>query len=237
MVRTGCLTDLGARLRGWSVGLGAACVALLAALVVGGVVPGRASTAGPLPLAASISKPVKIHGLLAAQTYLIGNAGTVDAHNVHAEIRLAPGLVMRPLTSPQGHCVASGAVAECTLGTLRAGHTLTLHTRYHLSYVAPSANNGIRVTAVGTTPVVTAGASYFVNRYWLCGCATTYTYPNGWTVPPTNEGVTVGGDDTVRMLDGYFISPDGVLHFPDGRMIEETLTSQRFIPARHSLSK
>ena len=56
-------------------------------------------------------------------------------------------------------------------------------------------------------------------------------------MPPTNEGVTVGGDDTVRMLDGYFISPNGVLHFPDGRMIEETLTSQRFIPARHSLSK
>jgi hypothetical protein len=202
---------------------------LLAALVVGGVVPGRASTAGPLPLAASISKPLKVHGLLAAQTYVIGNAGTVDAHKVHAEIRLAPGLVLRPFASPQGHCVTSGAVAECTLGTLRAGHTLTLHARYHLGYVAPSTSNGIRVTA--------AGASYFANRYWLCGCATTYTYPNGWTVPPTNEGVTVGGDDTVRMLDGYFISPNGVLHFPDGRMIEETRTSQRFIPARHSLSK
>ena len=224
-------------MRGWSVGLGAACVALLAALIAGGVVPGRANTAGPLPLAASISKPVKVHGLLAAQTYLIGNAGSVDAHKLHAEIRLAPGLVMRPFSTPQGHCAVAGAVADCMLGTLRAGHTLTLHTLYHLGYVAPSSDNELRVTAAGTTPIVAVAASYFVNRYWLCGCATAYTYPNGWSVPPTNVGVTVGGDDTVRMPDGYFISPDGVLHFPDGRMIEETLTSQRFLPARASLSK
>ncbi len=88
------------------------------------------------------------------------------------------------------------------------------------------------MTAANATPAVAAAASYFVNRYWLCGCATAYTYPNGWSVPPTNVGVSVGGDDTVSLLDGYFISPNGVLHYPDGRMIEETLTSQRFIPAR-----
>ena len=52
---------------------------------------------------------------------------------------MRPGWSCVPLTSPQGHCVTSRAVAECTLGTLRAGHTLTLHARYHLGYVAPSA--------------------------------------------------------------------------------------------------
>jgi hypothetical protein len=224
-------------LRSWRVGLGAACVAVLAAVVVGGVVPGRAKTAGPLPLAASISKPVRVHGLLAAQTYIIANAGTVDAHKVHAQILLARGLVLRPIVSSQGHCAVSGAVADCTLGTLRAGHSLAFHTRYHLGYVAPTSDNGIRVTAANATPAVAAASSYFVNRYWLCGCATAYTYPNGWSVPPTDQGVTVGGDDTVRMPDGYYISPNGVLHFPDGRMIEETMTRQLFIPAQHSISK
>jgi hypothetical protein len=239
MVRTGVLTaEVGeARLRGWRVGLGAACLALLAAALVGAVIPGRASTAGPLPLAASISKPVKVHGLVAAQDYTIENAGTVDAHKVRAEIRLAPGLVMRPLASPQGHCVAAGPVAECTLGTLLAGQTLTLHARFHLGYVAPAGDNAFRVTAANATPALAGGASYFVNRYWVCGCATAYTYPNGWSVPPTDQGVSVLGDDTVRLLDGYYIAPNGVLHFPDGRMIEETLTRQLFIPARHALSK
>jgi hypothetical protein len=226
-------------LRGWRVGLVAALVALLGAVVVGGVIPGRASTALPgASLAAAVSTPVKVHGLLAAQTYVISNAGTVDARKVQAHIRLAPGLAVQRVVSPQGTCVRSSSVAvDCTLGTLRAGHTVTLHPRYRLGYVAPASDNGIRVTAMNARAAVAAGPSYFLNRYWLCGCATVYTYPNGWTVPETDRGVSVGPNDTVSLLDGYYISPDGVLHFPDGRMTKETLTAQQFIPAQRSATK
>lgn len=225
-------------MRGWRVELGAAAVALLGAVVVGGVIPDRATTALPgASLAAAISTPVKVHGLLAAQTLVISNPGTVDARRVQAHFRLAPGLVLERFVSPQGTCVKSSVSVDCTLGTLPAGHTITFHPRYRLGYVAPKTDNGLRVTAVNAAAAVAAGPSYFLDRYWLCGCATAYTYPNGWIVPETDRGVTVSPDDTVRLLDNYYISPDGVLHFPDGRMIKETLTAQQFIPARHSTGK
>ena len=109
---------------------------------------------------------------------------------------------------------------------------IALRARYHLSYVPPATKNDIHAAAANAAGVATGGPSYFLDRYWLCGCSTVYTYPNGWTVPATDVGVTVGPDDTVRMQEGYFISPNGVLHFPDGRMIKDTLTTERFIPRK-----
>ena len=214
--------------------------ALLAAVVASGTVPGRAgsapsssataSTGRATTLAVSVSKPVKVHGLLAEQTFVVSNVGAADAPKTHAQIRFASGLSVQRFTSPQGKCaVASHVAVDCQLGTVRAGATITLRARYRLNYVPPATNDDIHVAARNAAGVGTSGPSYFMDRYWLCGCSTVYTYPNGWTVPATDQGVSVGPDDTVRLQGGYHISPDGVLHFPDGRMIRDTLTSELFV--------
>jgi hypothetical protein len=214
-----------------------ALLIVLAVVVAGGVVPGRAgsspSAVRTTTLATSVSTPLKVHGLLASQTFVVSNIGAADAHLVRVHVRFAAGIAVRQLSTPQGKCVLAPPVAvDCRLGTVRAGAAITLRARYHLDYVPPTTKNDIHAAAGNAAGTGTSGPSYFLDRYWLCGCSTIYTYPNGWTVPATDVGVTVGPDDTVRMQDGYYISPDGVLHFPDGRMIRDTLSSERFIPRK-----
>lgn len=221
-------------MRGWSVGLRAAPPALLvltAALVGFGMLPGRAGSAhtASTTLSAAMSTPVKVHGLLAEQIIVISNTGAANAHTVRARVRFAAGISVQTVASPTGKCVVAPVTVDCRLGTMRAGAAITLRARYRLSYVAPATGNAARVGAGNAAAVTTSGPSFFLNRYWICGCSTVYTYPNGWTVPATDQGVTVGPDDTVYLPEHYFISPDGVLHFPDGRMIKDTLTSERFI--------
>jgi hypothetical protein len=229
--------------RGWKVGLRAALpasVALLAALVASGMTPGGAgsarssrATAHSTTLSVSVSTPVKVHGLLAEQVFVVSNLGAADAHRVQAHIRFAPSITVQRVVSPQGTCtVAAPAGVDCRLGTVRAGAAIAFKARYRLTYVPPKANNVIRASAGNAVAVATSGPSYFMDRYWLCGCSTVYSYPNGWTVPATDQGVSVGPDDTVRLPGGYYISPDGVLHFPDGRMIKDTLTAELFIPRK-----
>jgi hypothetical protein len=180
-------------------------------------------------MSVSVSTPLKVHGLLAEQTFVVSDVGTADAHNVRARIRFAASLLVQRFVSPQGKCVVSAAAVDCRLATVRAGATITLRARYRLSYVPPKTTNDVHIAA-GNAPAAGAGGpSYFMNRYWICGCATVYTYPNGWTVPATDQGVTLSPDDTVQLPDGYYIAPNGVLHFPDGRMIRDTLTSELFI--------
>ena len=230
-------------MRRWKVGLRAglpAALALLVALVAGGIVPGRAGSATRASRASrattldvAVSTPVKIHGLLAGQTYVVSNLGAADAHNVVAQVRLAAGLSMQTFSSPQGKCTQVSPVGvDCKLGPVRAGVAVTLRARYRLSYVPPTTRNGVHVGAGNAAGVARVGPSYFLDRYWICGCSTVYTYPNGWTVPATDQGVSVGPTDTVHLPDGYYISPDGVLHFPDGREIRDTLTAELFIPAK-----
>lgn len=222
-------------MRGWKVGLRAALpasLALLAAVITFGVIPGRAGSASrdhETTLSVSVSTPVKVHGLLAQQTFVVSDLGTVDAHNVRARIRFAASLSVQRVVSPRGKCTVSLVVVDCRLATVKAGATITLRARYRLNYVPPKTTNDVHVAAGNAPGVGAGGPSYFMDRYWLCGCATVYTYPNGWTVPATDQGVTVGANDTVHLLDGYYIDPNGVLHFPDGRMIKDTLTSELFI--------
>jgi hypothetical protein len=224
-------------LRGWKVGLRAALPVVLALTVVFvafGTLPGRAgsASAAATTVSVAVSTPVKVHGLLAEQTFVVSNAGAADARSVRAQIRFAASISVQSMVSPQGRCTVAPLAVNCRLGTVRPGATVTLRARYRLNYVPPTTNNDIHVSA-GNAPAVTAsGPSYFLNRYWICGCSTVYTYPNGWTVPSTDQGVTVGPDDTVFLPESYRISPDGVLHFPDGRMIKDTLTSERFIPRK-----
>ena len=224
-------------MRGRNVGLRAAVPVLLAvtaAFVAFGMLPGRAGSASSAAttLSVALSTPVKVHGLLAEQTFVISNTGASDARNARAHIAFAASITTQSVVSPQGKCAVSPLVVDCHLGTLRAGKALTLRALYRLNYAPPTTNNAVRVGAGNAAAVTASGASYFLNRYWICGCPTVYTYPNGWTVPATDQGVTVGPNDTVFLPESYVISPDGVLHFPDGRMIKDSLTSERFIPRK-----
>lgn len=222
---------------GWNVALRAAPPALLAlaaAFVAFGTLPGRAGSArtAATTLSAALSTPTKVHGLLAEQTFVVSNTGAADARTVRAHLRFAASISVQSLVSPHGKCTIAPTTVDCRLGTVRAGATITLRARYRLNYVPPTTNNDIHVGAGNAGIVTSSGPSYFLNRYWICGCSTVYTYPNGWTVPATDQGVTVGPDDTVYLPESYSISPDGVLHFPDGRMIKDTLTSELFIPRK-----
>ena len=224
-------------MRGRNVGLRAALpalVALTAGFVAFGTLPGRAGSASTAAttLSVALSTPVKVHGLVAEQTFVISNTGASDARNARAHIAFAASITTQSVVSPQGKCAVSPLVVDCHLGTLRAGKAITLRALYRLNYVPPTTNNAVRVGAGNAAAVTASGPSYFLNRYWICGCPTVYTYPNGWTVPATDQGVTVGPDDTVFLPESYVISPDGVLHFPDGRMIKDSLTSERFIPRK-----
>ena len=224
-------------MRGRNVGLRAALPVLLAVtavFVAFGMLAGRAGSASSAAttLSVALSTPVKVHGLLAEQTFVISNTGASDARNARAHIAFAATITTQSVVSPQGKCAVSPLAVDCHLGTLRAGKAITLRALYRLNYVPPTTNNAVRVAAGNAAAVTASGASYFLNRYWICGCPTVYTYPNGWTVPATDQGVTVGPDDTVFLPESYVISPDGVLHFPDGRMIKDSLTSERFIPRK-----
>jgi hypothetical protein len=221
-------------LRGRNVGLRAALpvvLALTAAFAAFGMLPGRAgsASAAATTLSVDLSSPMKVHGLLAEQTFVVSNTGASDARSGRAHIAFAASITVQSVTWPNGKCTVATTAVDCRLGTVRAGATVTLRALYRLNYVPPTTNNAVRISA-GNAPAVTAsGPSYFLNRYWICGCSTVYTYPNGWSVPATDQGVTVGPDDTVFLPESYRISPDGVLHFPDGRMIKDSLTSERFI--------
>lgn len=224
-------------MRGRNVGLRAALpvlLALAAAFVTFGMLAGRAGSAATAAttLSVALSTPVKVHGLLAEQTFVISNTGPSDARGARAHLAFAASITAQSVVSPQGKCALAPLVVDCHLGTLRAGTSITLRALYRLNYVPPTTNNAVHVSAANAAAVTASGASYFLNRYWVCGCPTVYTYPNGWTVPATDQGVTVGPDDTVFLPESYFISPDGVLHFPDGRMIKDSLTSERFIPRK-----
>jgi hypothetical protein len=224
-------------LRGRNVGVRAGLpvvLTLTAAFVVFGMLPGRAGSASraATTLSVALSTPVKVHGLRAQQTFVLANTGASDARTARAHITFATSITVQSVVWPAGKCTVAPTAVDCRLGTVRAGTTVTLRARYRLNYVPPTTNNAVRVSAANAPAVTASGPSYFLNRYWICGCSTVYTYPNGWTVPATDQGVTVGPDDTVFLPESYFISPDGVLHFPDGRMIKDSLTSERFIPRR-----
>lgn len=221
-------------MRGRNVGLRAGLpvlLALTAAFVAFGTLPGLAGSASTAAtkLSVALSTPVKVHGLLAEQTFLVSNTGASAARSPRAHITFAASITVQSVAVPNGKCTVAPAAVDCRLGPLRAGSAVTLRALYRLNYVPPTTNNAVRVSAGNAPAVSGTGPSYFLNRYWICGCPTVYTYPNGWTVPATDQGVTVGPDDTVFLPESYRISPDGVLHFPDGRMIKDSLTSERFI--------
>ena len=190
----------GAGLRGWNVGLRAALpalLALMAALVAFGMLPGRAGSAS--------------HGL--ATTLVVSRCRRRSRSTACSPSRPSSSRTSGRLTRTR-RAPASGSprASRCraSLSPTREVHrgrrwwstagsaTVRAGARDHPPRALPPElrppddHNAVRVARATRRRSAASGPSYFLNRYWICGCATVYTYPNGWTVPATDQGVTVG---------------------------------------------
>jgi hypothetical protein len=174
-------------------------------------------------LTLSLTAAVRIAALTAGNTVTIVNTGSTAATNVSLGATFGSSDVPVPASPPQGTCTANALThaMQCVFGTIGAGASVSFQLQSQLS---PNGGGGLwtSVMADNAPNVQVTASNTFPGRVWLSGSAATYL--NGWTIPGTSSGYQLGADGTV-LLGGpigwgsYWISPDGVLHYWDGRTV------------------
>jgi uncharacterized protein DUF11 len=183
-------------------------------------------------LSAAMTDAAKISGLKASQTVTIKNVGSNPALNAVFGVVLGDDTTVVSADPTAGTCTnANPIVVMCKLGSLAAGATVTLRLTVHLPVYHPDSDAYVEAYA-DNSPHVTANArAYFLDRFWSCICGSE-TFANGWVVPGLSAGYKLEADDTVELTQGFAITPDGVLHFPDGRtIVVDAAGHETFVPA------
>lgn len=171
------------------------------------------------------SAPVGLGGLSAEHEASATNLGPATATNVVLYDELDYGEQFVSATPSQGSCSTSQRVTftmvECQLGAVPAGATVSVRVDTRLP---PNPSGGSHLAQVHTdTPGVddshiSAGnTSLFTGRFWICGVCGQFGFADGYFLPGT--GWTLTPDDVVHFPDGSVICRSGFVARADGRFV------------------